>query len=317
MAVIGFQWQTDGAHSSESREKLLSFVQSKCGDDNPQHWDLASVLDKQNYQNIAVLAYWTSWTALQAWMDMSGFSNFWQHLQPGGTVGWFKEIFSPTMDRLETVFSDKNGLEGIANLGESMSGQLQEHVYWGSMRDRLAASQTDELVGEQALWKKDDKSHDTKHSKICIPGKKNLALIRSGQDWSGTNAKERKLYLDTMHPVLIKGMDFLAQDGKEVGCFSNRFMEVVNVANPHEPTNKTFGLGYFDDLASLEAWSKSHKTHLDIFGRFLQYAAELDNNVELRLFHEVMVLRPEQQLFEYIGCHANTGMLTSAYPAMG
>jgi len=33
--------------------------------------------------------------------------------------------------------------------------------------------------------------------------------------------------------------------------------------------------------------------------------------VTLRVFHEVMVLRPEQQYFEYVGCHAGTGMLVA------
>ncbi|TKA67830.1 hypothetical protein B0A55_09196, partial [Friedmanniomyces simplex] len=68
-------------------------------------------------------------------------------------------------------------------------------------------------------------------------------------------------------------------------------------------TDKTFGLAYFDDLSSLEGWSKHHKTHLDIFGGFLKYAGELQGNVSLRLFHEVLVLEPEQQFFEYVGCH--------------
>jgi hypothetical protein len=75
--------------------------------------------------------------------------------------------------------------------------------------------------------------------------------------------------------------------------------------------DKTFGLGYFNDLASLERWSKQHKTHLDIFGRFLQYAQELGGDISLRLFHEVLVLEPEQQDFEYIACHPGTGMLAS------
>jgi hypothetical protein len=94
-----------------------------------------------------------------------------------------------------------------------------------------------------------------------------------------------------------------------VGCLSNRFMDVIDPSDPSNATDKTFGLGYFDNLASLEGWSKQHKTHLDIFGRFGRYAGELQNNVTLRVFHEVMVLQPDQQFFEYIGCHANTGLL--------
>jgi hypothetical protein len=179
------------------------------------------------------------------------------------------------------------------------------------MRDRLAVSQRDGLEWEKVEVEMKMERGDTKSRRIRVAGRKNLCVIRSGQDWSGTNERERKLYLETMHPVLVKGMEFLTDEGSEVGCLSNRFMDVVDHTDPTRPTDKTFGLGYFDSIASLEGWSKQHKTHLDIFGRFLQYAAELQNNVTLRLFHEVVVLRPEQQFFEYVGCHPGTGLLGS------
>lgn len=213
----------------------------------------------------------------------------------------------------------------------------------GSMRDRMAAAQTDPLIGEKAfpnnnnsssspeLADKKQKIIDTRSQRIHIPGRPNLAMIRSGQDWSNTTPHERSLYLDTMHPVLTKGMTFLRDHGSEVGCISNRFM-TCTPKNPSSSiitsqnntptttttcttttttTDRTFGLAYFDDLTSLEGWSKQHRTHLDIFARFLSYAAELQNQVSLRLFHEVMVLKPEQQFFEYVGCHDGTGMLRS------
>jgi hypothetical protein len=197
---------------------------------------------------------------------------------------------------------------------ENMSGPIREHVYWGSMRDRLPAAQTDPLLGTK--WPDDTHrqaadTNETSRKRIRVPGRKNLAIIRSGQDWSDTKPVERKLYLETMRPILIKGMNFLIVNGKEVGCISNRFMEVIDPKAMTSSTDKTFGLGYFNDLASLERWSKQHKTHLDIFGRFLQYAQELGGDISLRLFHEVLVLEPEQQDFEYIACHPGTGILAS------
>ncbi len=74
-------------------------------------------------------------------------------------------------------------------------------------------------------------------------------------------------------------------------------------------TEQTFGLAFFDDLASLESWSKEHQTHLNIFGGFLQYARKLNYKLSLHLYHEVLVLKPEQQFFEYVGCHPKTGMV--------
>src|SRR5690606_9247574 len=111
-------------------------------------------------------------------------------------------------------------------------------------------------------------------------------------------------YLETMHPVLTRGLDFLRDHGGEVGCLSCRFMDIVDPATAKaDGTDRTFGLAYFDDLASLESWCKEHPTHLAIFGGFHQYARKLQNNMTLRVFHEVMVLEPEQQLFEYVACH--------------
>jgi hypothetical protein len=147
--------------------------------------------------------------------------------------------------------------------------------------------------------------------RIKVPGRRNLAVIRSGQDWSNTLPHERTLYLETMHPVLIKGMAFLRDSGHDVGCYSCRLMDVLDTQNMQPGTEKTFGLAYFDDLASLEGWSKDHQTHLNIFGRFLNYAKELQGKVSLRLFHEVLILGVEQQEFEYVACHGGTGMLVS------
>lgn len=106
-------------------------------------------------------------------------------------------------------------------------------------------------------------------------------------------------------------MDFLRDHGEEVGCYSCRFMDVLDPVTAKADKDRTFGLAYFDDLASLERWCKEHPTHLAIFGGFFQYAGKLKGNVTLRVFHEVMVLEPEQQHFEYVACHSGTGMLVT------
>lgn len=216
------------------------------------------------------------------------------------------------MDRLETIFNTNETPEGTAHMGESMSGQVQEHAYWGSMSDRLPVAQTDDLVGTKGTAGEFNgaRSGGAK-GRVKVPGRKNLTVIRSGQDWLATSPEERKLYLETMHPVLTQGMDFLRDHGDEMGCFSCRFMDIVDPATRAADKDRTFGLAYFDDLASLESWCKEHPTHLRIFGGFHQYAKKLELNIGLRVFHEVLVLEPEQQLFEYVACHPGTGMLVT------
>jgi hypothetical protein len=74
----------------------------------------------------------------------------------------------------------------------------------------------------------------------------------------------------------------------------------------------------FRDVESVlrKGQSKQHDTHLDSYSRFWQYAAELQNGVTLRLFHKVVMLRSEQQFFEYVGCHSGTGLLGSMVGAV-
>ncbi len=41
----------------------------------------------------------------------------------------------------------------------------------------------------------------------------------------------------------------------------------------------------------------------------MRYVQELNFNIALRLWHEIVVVPATAQHFEYINCHANTGLL--------
>ena len=312
MAIIGAQHHdADKAKDADCLNKIMSFMKQGPESSPPRHWDLASVKDAVGAYNEVVIAYWDNVPAFEDWRKASGFEEWWGELDAlKETNGWFSEVFLPSIDRYETVYSDLmegREPEGAGAMCSRMSGMVQEHVYWGSMRDRLPISQTNEVPGEKASAP--SMPGDTTKARIRIPGKENLTVIRSGQDWSRTSPDERKLYLDTMHPVLIEGMNFLRDQGGDIGCYSCRFMDVIDPKSRQTGTEQTFGLAYFDDLASLEKWSKEHQTHLNIFGGFLQYVKKLNFEVTLHLYHEVLVLKPEQQSFEYVSCHSKTGML--------
>lgn len=228
-AIIGVQHPKPTETRSKEYQQLINFVEKPSGKSKPKYWEAASVTDNRGFHNEVVIPYWSTKEDYDLWRSESGFAPFWDGLDAEGEVGWFLEVFLPSMDRFETVFSDNVEPEGAANMRTGVSGTLQEHVYWGSMRDRLAAGQTDPLAGEKANIKSAAKLNgepDTQERRIKVSGRKNLAMIRSGQDWSNTNAHERKLYLDTMHPVLIKGMNFLRDQGKlpkkqVICCISN------------------------------------------------------------------------------------------------
>ncbi|KAJ5013738.1 Phenylacetaldoxime dehydratase [Colletotrichum sp. SAR 10_99] len=311
MAVIGAQYEPNVKHDGSALRIISEFIasDSPTPKSRPGFHEVAAVTDNRGFYNLALFAYWPSKSAYQEWLTSSGFHDWWTNLTPDNN-GWFLEVFYPTIDRLETVFSTQLP-EGAGNLRESFTGPIQEHVYWGSMRDRLPISQTDELLGDTETVKNGDSATNgtAKSKRVQVQGKKNLCVIRSGQDWSAALPEERQIYLDSMQPPLTRGMDFLRDHGDEVGCISCRFMEVVDPVTAEGGTDRTFCLAYFNNLSSLESWSKEHRTHLAIFGEFAKYAKRLGDKMSLSLFHEVLVLEAEQQMFEYVDCHDRTGML--------
>jgi hypothetical protein len=312
MTIIGIQYLRPTHSSNTAVSAITGFLTTAPEAIRPTFHERAMVIDSKGAYNIVSIAYWPSVKAYEEWGEKSGFKTWWEDLDATSEPhGYFLEVFTPTMDRWETVISRPDILEGGSHMREGVSGDIKEHGYWGSMRDRLPIGQVDELGGEKTGNGENAKqTKDTTKTRVRLPGKKNLAVIRSGQDWSGTSPEEKKLYLETMHPVLIKGMDFL-RDNPSVGCYSCHFMDVVDSKTGKADKERTFCLAYFNELASLEGWCKSHKTHLDIFGGFFKYAKRLGPDMTLKLWHEVLVLEPEQQFFEYVGCHEKTGMLGS------
>ncbi|KAF2847062.1 aldoxime dehydratase [Plenodomus tracheiphilus IPT5] len=313
MATIGVQYTDVTKDDGKGIATIKDLIATAPAAARPSFWEVVSVTDKRGAYNIAVLAYWPGTEVHQRWEIESGFKSWWEN--PDRETeghGWFQEILRPTVERFETVFSNPENPEGAANMQERISGEMEEHAYWGSMRDRMAAAQDDELKAQAcrtanggANGNGGDASSTTR---VSVGGKKNLCVIRSGQDWSDTLPAERKLYLETMHPVLVTGMNYLRDEGQKDGCYAMNLWDVVDSKTHKADRERTYGLGYFDDMASLEKWSKSHQTHINIFGGSLGYAKKLNNVLSLRLFHEVYVLEQEQQFFEYVGCHKESGM---------
>lgn len=303
-AVMGyFGVQFAGSSMQEAGEAAFAAICELLGGaDGARHVDKAACTDSAGYRTLVAIAYWTGPESFEAWQARADVAAWWDdpaRLADG--PGYFREIFSPTADRLETLFSSLGRPEGIAAaLGDLDPEDVQEHSYWGSMRDRVAAAQTDRLEGPAGAIP--GEARDTFGQRIRVAGPDNLAVIRSGQDWGDTGERERGLYLGDIEPVLAAGMEFLTQEGRPVGCWSNRYMR-------HAGAEKSFGLSYWRSLGDLEAWAESHPTHLAIFNGFLGMAGALQFQLDLRLYHEVCVLRPEQQFLEYINCHPGTGLL--------
>lgn len=288
------------AGQTDANAALADLAARFGGEDGPGHWDRARTVDDQGYRNVLTIAYWDEPARFDRWYQAHG-EPWLARGDAGGPLGYFVEIIRPSVERYETLFSAHDRPEGIAVLAEVMSDEVQEHAYWGGARERIPLSQTDAMApsGRPGV--------ETKGRRQRIRPHENLCLIRSGQDWGDTDADERRLYLETVEPVLAEGMSFLTRHGLDVACYSNRYLRVIDAHG--RDTEKSFGLSWWKSLAALERWAESHPTHIAIFGAAMKYLSTLGPAARLRLYHEVSVVAADEQAFEYVNCHPDTGML--------
>ncbi len=300
MAYFGVQYR--GEPTAAVIEALATIAMRFAADNGPSHWDRAQYVDQAGFSNVVSVAYWDDAARFDAWFE--GAREAWTGRGAEGSgVGRFIEVLRPHVERYETLFSSLGRPEGVAVLADGMSGEVQEHAYWGGMRDRIPLSQTSEMApsGEPRVVRDGGRIRVVAHDNLC--------LIRSGQDWSDTEASERKMYLDDVEPVLHEGMDFLRDEGGPIGCYANRYMRVVDANG--RPTEKSYGQSWWKSLAALERWAESHPTHVRIFGAAMKYLSTLGPSAKLRLYHEVTVAAADEQFFEYRDCHPKTGMLAA------
>ena len=266
--------------------------------DGPGHHDRARQTALDGTIEIVSIAYWDDPAAFDRWSAAHHESWLGDGARDG--CGRWAEVLRPTVEEHETLFSSLGRPEGVAALAGGWSGEIAEHGYWGGMRDRIPLSQTDPLAptGAPVVERDGDRVRIRPHGGIC--------LIRSGQDWTDTDAAERTMYLNDVEPVLRAGMDFLSTEGRGVGCYANRYLTVVEDGRPVE---RTFGLGWWRSLADLERWAESHPTHVAIFGAAMRYLSTLGPAARLRLYHEVSVVTEGEAFFEYVDCRPGSGLL--------
>ncbi len=308
MAYFGVQHRqdADAATVARARAELDDLAARLAGTDGAGQVDRARYVDEAGYTTTVLLAYWVDPERHARW-SLSG-TSWTDPARRADGLGFFTELLTPSMDRMETLLSSDRR-EGVSALADSMSGQVREHGYWGSARDRLPISQVDALAPE-GTPARDGTGAGDRPGLVRVMPHHNLCVIRSGQNWAETTGDERTMYLREVEPVLRAGMDFLRDDGREIGCYVNRYMTVLD--EDWQPTERTFGLSLWHSIEDLEEWAAHHPTHLAIFAVAMRYLNTMAGAATLRLSHEVTVASAGQQHFEYLDCHPATGMLRAA-----
>ncbi|GAB3760515.1 aldoxime dehydratase [Nocardioides ginsengisegetis] len=302
MSCLGVQYATE-AQPEQAFEAMQHIISMFSGPDGPRHHDLSYHRDNQDHHNLMVVAYWLDPAAYARWSSSPMVADWWEsddRLQDG--LGYFRETHCPRLEQFETIYGYQNDLPGIGAVMGAVTGEINEHGYWGSMRERFPLSQTDWMWPSGGLTVASGNPADG--GRVVVKGHDNIAVIRSGQDWKHAAPDQQSLYLDKIQPTLVDGMNFLRDNGQAVGCYSNRFVQSIDLDGTL--LGETYNVGHWSSLAALERWAETHSTHLRIFATFVKMAATLE---ELRLYHEVSVSDGSNQTSEYINCHPATGMM--------
>lgn len=215
MAYLGVQFH------EKHRQKAVSAMQHMADsfslDYGPEHHDITFHVDNQGFGNFIVVGYWRDPSAYCRWLRLPEIENWWSSDERlSDELGYFREIIAPRAEQFETLYAFKEDLPGVGALMDNLSGEIQEHGYWGSVRDRIPASQNDWLRpdGELRIMAGDPAAG----GRVVVQGHDNITLIRSGQDWAEADEQERQLYFNEMLPPLQAGMDFLRDEGHALGC---------------------------------------------------------------------------------------------------
>ena len=256
-----------GPDNAEALAELLAALTD--GDNRPDHVERARVVNFTDDGDDAAQADGDVETVFMAyWVDPASYASWRDGCDALGRVGVYSETAVIPAERWETIAGTKRPLPGIRNLTSVDLTEL--HDYWGAARDRMAASADDPFEAAPGA---------------SLPA--NLCLIRSGQKWDECLDDEREMYFTDIEPKLRAGIEFLAAN-RDSSCISSRFLREQSIDG--DDLESTSFVGWFEDLASLEAWSRSHSTHLAIFHSFLSTVHLLGRPPKLRLWHEVSVL---------------------------
>jgi hypothetical protein len=310
MEYFGTQTQLRSGDPSPTGPRVDEFFDCAEG---PANAEAAIYRDRTGCRTLLSSAYWTAPGSVRELAKKVGIRGL---VGRSGSTGRRARPFPARSSRWHRIASRPSSVtiarsewrrlvHGLVNV--PVVGPIREHNYWGSMRDRLTVSTDDDLCSAYGDRLPRLGSVVTARRRLRVVVPENLAVIRSGQDWTDCVGAELAQYDGSARPALIEGMKFLRDHPDDTGCCDLRFAQETSVDGA--PLKKSFGLGYFLTLGHLEKWASTHPTHLAIFANFLTMVREHGSDLKLKLWHEVSVRPTAGQIFEYINCHPQTGLL--------
>lgn len=222
----------------------------------PKHLDRATSTDLAGKTNQIWMAYWESPETYSAWREQEEVQAWFGGVDvaENANIGFWREVLTVPTTHFETIHSGDNKDNGVSHFVDLELTLL--HEYWGGMRDRMKASEADDLHSPFGDQLPSPITRETYGKNIQVTAPDHIAFIRTAQDWTKCGEEERTTYTEMVQPTLEQANEFLRSEPVEAGCISSRLLHEQTLQG--ESVQKTCVNAYFLSMAHLEAWSKSH-----------------------------------------------------------
>lgn len=275
------------------------------GPDAPLAFDRSRFVDEAGLVNSVLTAYWIDAARQMRWRARH--DGWWaSDGRLGGVCGFWRELLAVPTERIETLYW--NDYKPV--LAHALPIEPTPYCgYFGAMRDRIPLAACDPLASSGSASLGDyraEREGAGRRWRVIAPH--NLAVIRSASFWGRCDPEQLDDYERRLRDPLAQGMDFLRNHPEESGCCALRFQQTMDAEGV--PVPETHAHGYFLNLGKMEQWSERHVSHKAIFGAAIARYQKYGPVNQLRTWHEVYVLPQHGQHFEYINCHAGTGLLS-------
>jgi hypothetical protein len=263
--------------------------------------DHARFTDTHGLLNHVVAAYFLHPGEYENWSARQDVRSWWAaEERRTDPVGVYREVMTVPTDRVESIYWPD--FPGGAMHDERVKIYPTPYCgYYGAMRDRLPSSANDKLE-MTAVADRHDRDCRGQRWRVKVPA--NVAIIRSSHTWSAMDDEQLADYQAKLAPPLERGMAYL--ETRQEGCLSLRNHTTTTADGVHLP--EMHATGVFVDLTHMEAWAEGHRTHAAIFSAAISRYKHYGPRNQLRTWHEVYIL-PEGNVFEYINCHPETGLM--------
>jgi aldoxime dehydratase len=276
--------------------------------DGPDAHEIMRFTDDAGEVNAVVVSYWLDATRHSRWSLAADFPRWFSAPERcnDGQAGYWRETIAVAYDRHETLYSAPSYRIGLGRTPGSTIETSTTNGYFGAARDRIPISAIDPLDSPLMASPPKARAVNSRGRRLRVATPHNMTAIRSGQFWARAGAEQLDDYQENLRPKLMRGMDHLVRHREETGTLSLRIM--TNIDEDGTERRETSVLAYLLSLGQLEAWAKSHETHLDIYRHAIAMNRKYQEKREVVTWHEVFIL-PAATGFEYVNCHSKTGVL--------